>query len=273
MVVAILLLAASVAPMSVAAEIQQATPEPPTRTTKRPAAIKKPAVKPAVTRPLSLAPTLVTTTGTVAGAMAFGVFGRRRRDHGLPDEALAAAAASGVSVGPSQLVASDIPSPGAAGSVDIAVDESLLPRWRRPSLLQARKIDPVRDSTPALRLTFDRGLVDRLAGSERRTIRYRAVRLLDSPDELRGVEIGYLDEGDEVQLLEKAGAFRLVLSPDGQQGWLHKMVLGDIVDADGPPADVPVATMPTVADIWTMSESDIDSDVLDAYLESRSRRA
>jgi hypothetical protein len=29
--------------------------------------------------------------------------------------------------------------------------------------------------------------------------------------------------------------------------------------------------MPTAADSWTMGESDVDSDVLEAYLESRRR--
>ena len=232
---------------------------------------------------LSLAPTLVTTTGAVATAMAFGLFGRRRRDDDLPDDVLAAAAATGVNVGPQQFVGSMTPMPVPASDIGGGItdqpllapqdEEALLPRWRRPSLLQARKADPVRDSTPASRLTFGEGLVGPLAGRERRVIRYRVVRLLDSPDELRGAEIGYLDQGDEVQLLEKYGAYWLVLSPDGQQGWLHKMVLGEIVDADGPSGDVPVATMPTVADSWTMGESDIDSDVFDAYLEARRREA
>ena len=226
----------------------------------------------------------MTTTGAVATAMAFGLFGRRRRDEEIPDEVLALAAASGVGVVPHQMVGSSIgqPLPALDGAADRApadelplpspLDEELLmPRWRRPSLIQARKADPVRDSTPAPRLTFGEGLVGPLAGRERRVIRYRVVRLLDSPDELRGAEIGYLDQGDEVQLLEKYGAYWLVLSPDGQQGWLHKMVLGEIVDIDGPSVDVPVATMPTVADSWTMGESDVDSDVFDAYLEARRR--
>ena len=85
-------------------------------------------------------------------------------------------------------------------------------------------------------------------------IRYRVVRLLDSPDELRGSEIGYLDQGDEVQLLEKYGAYWLVLSPDGQQGWLHKMILGDVYEDDAPPRDGPIATMPIAAETWTMGE-------------------
>ena len=99
--------------------------------------------------------------------------------------------------------------------------------------MQARKADPIRDAAPAPRLTFGEGLVGSIAGRERRVIRYRVVRLLDSPDELRGTEIGYLDQGDEVQLLEKYGAYWLVVAPDGQQGWLHKMTLGEVYDTEG----------------------------------------
>jgi hypothetical protein len=234
----------------------------------------------------SLGPTLVATSVAVTAAMAFGLFGRRRRDDDLSDDALAVAAATGVGVGPLGFVGAgaavgatvggvaDVRSPRDEPPEESAEDvESLLPRWRRPSLLQARKADPVRDNTPAPRLTFDHGLVGSLDGRERRVIRYRVVRLLDAPDELRGAEIGYLDQGDEVQLLERYGAYWLVLSPDGQQGWLHKMTLGEIVDAGGGASDGPVATMPIVADSWTMGEADADSDVFDTYLESRRREA
>jgi hypothetical protein len=225
----------------------------------------------------SLGPTLVTTTGVVTAAMAFGLFGRRRRDDDPPDDLVAAAAARGVGIASLELVPDGAaPVDGiaaASGAVLDAVEtEALLPRWRRPSLLQARKADPIRDATPAARLTFDDGFLGPLDGRERRVIRFRVVRLLDSPDELRGSEIGYLDKGDEVQLLEQYGAYWLVLSPDGQQGWLHKMVLGNIVDEDAPPPEGPVATMPIAADSWTMGEDDeIDSDVFTAYLESRRR--
>ena len=223
-----------------------------------------------------LAPTLVTTTGAVAMGMAFGLFGRRRRED-ESDDALSAAAANGVgfmqhdgavAVGQMNGIAA------ASGAVlDLDDTEALMPRWRRPSLIQARKADPVRDMAPAPRLTFDHGLVGPLDdGRERKVVRYRVVRLLDSPDELRGQEIGFLDQGDEVQLLEKYGAYWLVLSPDGQQGWLHKMTLGDVYEDDAPPAEGPVATMPIAAETWTMGEADIDGDVFDAYLESRRRR-
>lgn len=208
------------------------------------------------------APTLVATTGTVAMAMALGIFGKRRRDGEppAPDEQLALAAAAGVGTGLAVTLEDDI-----------EAAEALLPRWRRPSLLQARKADPIRDAVmPTARLTFDQGLVGPLDGHERRTIRYRVVRLLDAPDELRATETGYLDRGDEVQLLEKYGAYWLVLSPDGRQGWVHNMTLGDVIDEQVEP-DRPVATMPLAAETWTMGESDDDNDVLDAYLESRRR--
>lgn len=193
---------------------------------------------------------------------------------------MAVAAATGLGVRPVALVGAGVGVDGPAmrdRSADDAADtqdlEALMPRWRRPSLIQARKTDPIRDATPAARLTFDHGLVGPLDGRERRVIRYRVVRLLDAPDELRGAEIGYLDQGDEVQLLEKYGAYWLVLTPDGQQGWLHKMTLGEIVDDDDPPSGGAVATMPLAADSWTMGEADaeIDSDVFEAYLESRRR--
>ncbi|HEY5628446.1 MAG TPA: hypothetical protein VIR16_02960, partial [Candidatus Limnocylindrales bacterium] len=81
---------------------------------------------------------------------------------------------------------------------------------------------------------------------ERRRIRYRLVSLLDQPDDVRGVEIGSLDEGDEVVLLERLGTYWRVLCPDGREGWLHKMVLGaQIVDAAATPADRAALTPPT----------------------------
>ncbi len=224
----------------------------------------------------SLVPTLVTTTGAVATAMAFGLFGRRRRDDDDDegDRALALAAARGVNVSQRDLSVGLVPvleAPVGAGPDDIVGDmESQMPRWRRPSLLQARKTDPIHN-LPAPRLTFDQGLVGPLDGRERRVIRYRVVRLLDSPDELRGVELGYLDRGDEVQLLEKYGAYWLVLAPDGQQGWLHKMTLGDAIDDAAPAADVPMATMPIAAESWTMGEDVTGDDAFVSYLESRRR--
>jgi hypothetical protein len=215
--------------------------------------------------------TMVTTPGVVAAAMAFGLFGKRRRDGDGPgsDEELAMAAASGLGIAATALATAPqgVVVPAVVpGPIDL---EMAMPRWRRPSLMEARKADPIRDAAPAApRLTFDHGLVGPLDGRERRLIRYNVVRLLDRPDELRGGEIGFLDQGDEVQLLEKHGVYWLVLCPDGSQGWIHKMTLGDVVGE--PPPSAPTATMPIAADTWTMGD-DVDGDVLAAYLESRRR--
>lgn len=236
---------------------------------------------------MSIGPTLVTTTGGVATAMAFGLFGRRRRDRDPSDDILAAGAATGIGVVPLELAGGTSTGPAnveealhtpevlAAVAVPIVAADDLeaqMPRWRRPSLILARHANPMGDNGPTAHLTFDHDLVLSLDGPERRVIRYRVVRLLDTPDELRGMEIGFLDQGDEVELIEKYGAYWQVLSPDGQQGWLHKMTLGEIVDDERPAEERPVATMPIDAETWTMAEDDVDPDVLDAYLASRRRR-
>ena len=145
-----------------------------------------------------------------------------------------------------------------------------MPRWRRPSLMQARKADPIRSFTPAPRLTFDVGLTGPLAGHERRLIRYRAVRLLDSPDELRGIDIGYLDQGDEVELLEKHGAYWLRHCA----GWPARLAAQDDPRRHRrrePPTADRVATMPLAADSWTMADADDGTSVLEAYLAARRR--
>jgi len=204
--------------------------------------------------------------------MAFSLFGKRQRDgeQPAPDDVLAQSAASGMGVAAHALATAPagvvIPS-AVPGPNDL---EMAMPRWRRPSLMEARKADPIRNAAPtAARLTFDHGLVGPLDGRERRLIRYSVVRLLDRPDELLGGEVGFLDHGDEVQLLEKHGVYWLVLCPDGRQGWIHKMTLGEVIGEE-PGRAAPTATMPIDADTWTMGD-DVDGDVLAAYLESRRR--
>jgi hypothetical protein len=179
-------------------------------------------------------------------AIAFLLFGRRRRRDDSGELELAAAAATPLG----DLAPGPAIDPGTGGA-DID-----LPRWRRPSLLAARKSDPVRGdlatAAPA-RLTFEPG-ADLVTG-ERRLIRYRIVRLLDRPDELLGETVGSLDEGDEVAVIEESGLYRRVETPDGRTGWLHKMTLGDTVEA------APEAT----------GGDAIDPDVLMAYLAARGR--
>jgi hypothetical protein len=201
-------------------------------------------------------PMLVGMTGAMTVAFAFAIFGKKRRDEQppAPDEVLQASAARGLGNAPNGDVANGVVR---GPVVPMPLDaEAGMPRWRRPSLLQARKADPARYVATTPKLSFDGGAVSPDDDHERRIIRYQIVRLLDAPDELRSAEIGQLDQGDEVQLLERSGSYWLVLCPDGRQGWLHKMTLGEIV------------TDSAAASAWG---GDVDSDVLSAFLQARAR--
>jgi hypothetical protein len=228
------------------------------------------------TIPLGLAATVAATSSAVGAALALGLFTRRRREGEPPyaDDILADHAASPLAVESASAYARQggkaPPVATVANAPAPLQGELAMPRWRRPSLLEARRADPLRDATAAPRLTFDHGLVGPLDGRERRLIRYTLVRLLDIPDELRGTELAFLDQGDEVQLLEKRGVYWLVLCPDGRQGWIHKMTLGEVIGDPSTTPSAPTATMPIAADTWTMGD-DVDGDVLTAYLESRRR--
>ena len=217
-------------------------------------------------RLLEILPTVVSTAGGVTLLMAFMFFGKKRRDGEppAPDEVLQAGAARGTELP----AASELVPQAAPGAPRSPMDaEMAMPRWRRPSLLEARKTDPLRDpSAPRPRLSFEHGLVGPVEGAERRLIRYNVVRLTDAPDELRAGEIGFLDQGDEVQLLERSGSYWLVLCPDGRRGWLHKMTLGDTVGAA--PSPGPRETWGTTTDD---PEPEVDDDVLAAFLAARGR--
>ena len=222
-------------------------------------------------------PTAIVTTGGVTMAMAFLVFGKRRRDEmpTAPDDVLAANAATGLGVVPNAAYAgtavlSDaaaIATAVAAVATPVAAPADIdahMPRWRRPSLMEARKADPTRGvGSAGMRLTFTGDVGTAVSGLERRLIRYRLVSLLDAPDEVQGAEIGVLDEGDEVILMEKRGTYWRVLCPDGRQGWLHKMTLGDVV----------IDPSTQSADSWTSGDDGPVTggfeDVLRAYTDRR----
>jgi len=206
-------------------------------------------------------PMLVGTTGAVTMAFAFAIFGKKRRDEQppSPDEVLKAGAARGDDGMPRAVVAAGtIRAPAGPTVLDA---EAGMPRWRRPSLLQARKADPARYVATVPRMSFEHAAAGTAVSaaaagdSEQRVIRYRLVRLLDAPDELRSAEIGQLDQGDEVRLLERSGSYWLVLCPDGRQGWLHKMTLGE----------------PVGDSVASPFGNDVDDDVLTAFIQARAR--
>jgi hypothetical protein len=109
----------------------------------------------------------------------------------------------------------------AAEAVDPEVN---MPRWRRPSLIEARRSDPYR-SAPPVRLPM-RFLNDNASEADLRVVRYAIAPVLDRPDEVLGLRLSDLGAGDEVQIVGASGAFIEVLCPNGDQGWVHRTTLG-----------------------------------------------
>lgn len=109
------------------------------------------------------------------------------------------------------------------GSADVD-PEANMPRWRRPSLLEARRSDPTRapatDRTP---MRFGEGAASQF---DVRTVRYAVVPVLDRPDEVLGRQISDLGAGDEVQVIGASGAFLEVLCPNGDEGYVHRTTVG-----------------------------------------------
>lgn len=116
----------------------------------------------------------------------------------------------------------------AAMAPEAIVDpESLMPRWRRPSLLAARRMDPTR--VVRVERTPRRFGPAADPSPNRRVVRYAVVSLLDRPDEVHGRQMSDLMAGDEVEVLDNGSAFWEVLCPDGLRGWVHRTTLGQSV--------------------------------------------
>ena len=64
-------------------------------------------------------------------------------------------------------------------------------------------------------------------GVERAKVGYRRVRISSEPDAVRSVELGRLDRGDEVEILESHEGFLRVRTPDDITGWIlrHTVVV------------------------------------------------
>jgi hypothetical protein len=166
---------------------------------------------------------------TVAGLVGMLLAGRRSMPRGSNANAAVAAMRVGV---PAPAVPDPKPDPNVASdplvesmAPDQVVDpESLMPRWRRPSLLAARRMDPSRLARVERQpLRFP---VTGETSPQRRIVRYAVVALLDRPDEVLGRQVADLMSGDEVEVLESGGTFWQVECPDGVTGWIHRTTLG-----------------------------------------------
>ena len=122
--------------------------------------------------------------------------------------------------------------------------EANMPRWRRPSLLEARRSYPRHYEAPQrLPMRFGENASD---GLDVRVVRYAVVPLLDRPDEVLGMRVSDLGSGDEVRVVGSSGAFLEVACPNGDQGYVHRTTLGPAGAASL--QDSPRTAMPAEAD-------------------------
>lgn len=175
---------------------------------------------------------LATTTAValgIVGAGVVGLVGVARRPQGATlsahDEIAAMMAppapAPALVPRPSIGTAPDAMAPQVEAQVD---PEAGMPRWRRPSLLEARHSEYTRQA-PVHRMPMRFG-GDDSADIDVRVVRYAVVPVLDRPDEVIGLRQSDLASGDEVQVVGSSGAFIEVLCPNGDRGWVHRTTLG-----------------------------------------------
>jgi hypothetical protein len=172
------------------------------------------------------------TTAIALGIVLAGIVGligvgRRPRAEAAPVHQLAVvqatfeAAAATQRIEESTAVDAMAPPLSSSSSID---PEANMPRWRRPSLLEARRADPLRQAQ-SYRLPM-RFTDDRAGSTEIRVVRYQVVPLLDRPDEVLGVRLCDLESGDEVLGVGASGGFVEVDCPNGEHGWIHRTTLG-----------------------------------------------
>ena len=170
----------------------------------------------------------------VAGAAALGgltltgafIFLVRRRQKPAATAEVPAVAATWAPAFPTGVVTAAVAAtrPATVLPPDTPIEEAMIPRWRRPSLHAARQLSVRGAPLEHVPVAF---FEPAASGADRRRVQYRLVRLSSEPDELRGEEVGRLDRGDEVSVLETRGGYCLVETPLGAVGWVHRMTLED----------------------------------------------
>ncbi|HSL98193.1 MAG TPA: hypothetical protein VK831_06440 [Candidatus Deferrimicrobiaceae bacterium] len=144
-----------------------------------------------------------------------------------------------------------------AATTDPSDPESLMPRWRRPSLLEARRTDPTR---VAGRTHTPQRFGERRAEGDLRVVRYAVVPVLDRPDEVLGTRLADLGAGDEVEVVNASDTYLEVICPTGERGWIHRTTVS-------PPSPAYLAP-PRAAAERAEPEPDVE-DALTALLAAR----
>jgi hypothetical protein len=170
------------------------------------------------------------TTAVALGIVLAGIVGlvgvSRRPRPGAPAEQVAAMqatlAAAAATQRTEEMTAIDAMAPPLATPPTVD-PEANMPRWRRPSLLEARRADPTRLTSTRAPMRF---ADERSSSPDVRIVRYAMVPILDRPDEIMGIRLGDLAAGDEVISVGASGGFVEVDCPTGEHGWIHRTTLG-----------------------------------------------
>jgi hypothetical protein len=176
------------------------------------------------------------------GALALGAFlmlvyrRRSRRGPAEPRLEIASDVASTPSESarrPSDPAPNRVPNPVVAATMvaatDASSDDDLAPVDDDAPLKRSRKA-PARPTAPAAAAAaasarlFD---APPKGGVDRAKVGYRRVRISSEPDAVRSTELGRLDRGDEVEILDSHEGFLRVRTPDDVTGWiLRHTILG-----------------------------------------------
>jgi hypothetical protein len=166
--------------------------------------------------------------GTVLFSIALGFFAfalRRRRGRGEPPLATAGAASSvpAVAIAPEPSPGGGIPTVLTGVRADVSPDEAAIPRWRRPSVQEARfSHAEAKPSAPRERLAFK---APAEAGVERLVVRYDLVSLLDSPGNGPVVIVADLRSGDQLDVVSRHDGWVRARTPGGAVGWVSASIV------------------------------------------------
>jgi hypothetical protein len=124
-------------------------------------------------------------------------------------------------LGPAVLVAAPIQ------AASLAIDEDLAPFDEDAPLKNARKAPAKRAprtarvaAAPAPATSIRTFTKPPKKGVERAKVGYRRVRISSIPDAIRSDELGRLDRGDEVEILDSSEGFLRIRTPDNVTGWI-----------------------------------------------------
>jgi Bacterial SH3 domain len=138
---------------------------------------------------------------------------RPRRDGGGPGEAAVATAIGTRPGGEAAVADRDAP----------PIDDELAPIDEDAPLKRSRR--PVRKAAPVAAMAGAATAMRRFEepprrGVPRAKVGYRQVRISSEPDAIRSTELGRLDRGDEVEIVDSHEGFLQVRTPDDITGWI-----------------------------------------------------